>query len=116
MTQTATLWLVYQLTQSVFLLGLIGFATQIPTVVLSPLAGVWVDRLDRIRLLTVTQTLAALQSLALAACVFSGRASFVVLINLAVIQGAINAFDIPARQALNGMLAEKREDLSASSA
>jgi MFS family permease len=112
MTQTATLWLVYQLTQSVFLVGVIGFATQIPTLLVSPVAGVWVDRLDRVRLLVVTQTLAALQSLALAACVFTDVASFPVLVNLALIQGGVNAFDIPARQVLNGMLAERREDLS----
>jgi MFS family permease len=112
MTQTATLWLVYQLTQSVFLVGVIGFATQIPTLIVSPVAGVWVDRLDRVRLLVVTQTLAALQSLALAAAVFAHVASFPVLVNLALIQGCVNAFDIPARQVLNGSLAERRADLA----
>ncbi len=112
MTQTATLWLAYRLTESVFVVGLVGFATQSPTLLLAPLAGVWVDRLDRIRLLTVTQILAALQSLALMVCVLTDTATIPALLALAVAQGVINAFDIPARQALNSMLAERREDLS----
>ena len=67
MTRVATSWLVYLLTGSALLLGTVGFAGQIPTFLLAPFAGVWVDRLDRRKLLVWTQALAALQSLALAA-------------------------------------------------
>ncbi|HEX9082720.1 MAG TPA: MFS transporter, partial [Holophagaceae bacterium] len=67
MTRIATAWLVYRLTGSAFLLGLAGFASQIPTFLLGPFAGVWVDRLDRHRVLVVTQVLSMLQSFALAA-------------------------------------------------
>src|SRR5580698_6178776 len=66
MTRLATSWLVYRLTGSSFLLGVISFAGQLPTFLLGPVAGVWVDRWDRRRVLLVTQVLAALQSLMLA--------------------------------------------------
>jgi MFS family permease len=67
MTRLATSWLVYHLTHSALLLGIVSFAGQILTFALSPFAGVWVERLDRRRLLLWTQVAAALQSLALAA-------------------------------------------------
>src|SRR5262245_27724858 len=66
MTQTTTVWLVYELTKSPAWLGLVAFAGQAPTVLLAPIAGVWVDRLNRKRLLLVTQTLSLAQSLTLA--------------------------------------------------
>src|SRR3954466_14654663 len=71
MTQTASLWLVYHLSASPFMLGLIGFAGQIPIFVLAPLAGIWVDRMNRHRLLVITQILSMLQSFALAALTFT---------------------------------------------
>src|SRR5580698_1892699 len=67
MTRVATSWLVYRLTGSALLLGLVGFSGQIPTFLLAPFAGVWIDRLNRRHLLVVTQVLAMVQSLALAA-------------------------------------------------
>src|ERR1700692_4501948 len=66
MTRVATSWLVYRLTGSALLLGVVGFAGQIPTFLVAPFAGVWVDRLDRRQVLVITQILAMLQSLALA--------------------------------------------------
>src|SRR5271157_5291744 len=66
MTRIATGWLVYRLTRSALLLGTVSFAGQIPTFLLAPFAGVWVDRLNRQRVLVWTQTLAMVQSLALA--------------------------------------------------
>src|SRR6202167_6642502 len=71
MTRVATGWLVYRLTRSALLLGLVGFAGQIPTFLFAPFAGVWVDRLNRRRVLVVTQALAMLQSFALAALALS---------------------------------------------
>src|SRR6476660_10637314 len=70
-TRVATSWLVYRLTGSELLLGVVGFCGQIPTLVLAPIAGVWVDRWDRHRILLVTQVLSMLQSLALALLVFT---------------------------------------------
>src|SRR6202795_119730 len=67
MTRLATSWLVYRLTGSALLLGVVGFAGQIPTFLFAPVAGVWVDRLNRRQVLLVTQFLAMLQSFALAA-------------------------------------------------
>src|SRR5580692_11689086 len=67
MTRLATSWLVYRLTGSAFLLGIVGFSGQIPTFLLAPFAGVWVDRLNRRNVLIVTQILAMVQSFALAA-------------------------------------------------
>src|ERR1700689_3888814 len=66
MTRVATGWLVYRLTGSAFLLGLVSFAGQIPILFLGPFAGVWVDRLNRHRVLIFTQILSMLQSFALA--------------------------------------------------
>src|SRR6266513_3699821 len=67
MTRIATSWLVYRLTGSAFLLGIVGFAGQFPAFLLGPFAGIYVDRWDRHRLLVVTQTISMLQSFACAA-------------------------------------------------
>src|SRR4029078_13488539 len=71
MTQTASLWLMYHLSSSAFLLGLVGFSSQIPMFVRAPFAGVWIDRINRHRLLVITQALSMLQSYALAAFAFT---------------------------------------------
>src|ERR1043165_5237498 len=99
MTRIATSWLVYRLTGSALLLGLVGFAGQIPSFLLAPFAGVLVDRWNRHRLLVATQVLAMLQSLALAVLALTGVINIKHLIWLSVLQGFINAFDMPARQA-----------------
>ena len=75
MTRIATSWLVYRLTGSAALLGIVGFASQIPAFVLGPLAGVWVDRWDRRRTLIITQALSMAQSFALAALALTGTAT-----------------------------------------
>ena len=71
-TRVATSWLVYRLTGSELLLGVVGFCGQIPTLLLAPFAGVLVDRWDRHRILVVTQALSLLQSLALAGLTLVG--------------------------------------------
>ena len=111
MTRIATSWLVYRLTGSAMLLGTVGFMGQIPTFLLSPVAGVWVDRLDRRRVLVWTQALSALQSLALAALTLSHRITIPWILGLAVMQGLINAFDMPGRQAFMVQMVEDRADL-----
>ena len=111
MTRIATAWLVYELTGSAWLLGIVGFAGQIPTFLLAPFAGVWVDRLDRRNVLLVTQALAMLQSLALAALTLTHRITIAEILGLSVFQGLINAFDMPGRQAFMVQMVEGREDL-----
>jgi MFS family permease len=111
MTRIATSWLVYRLTGSAVLLGIVGFANQIPTFLLGPIAGVWVDRWDRHRTLIFTQALSMVQSLALAGLALSGVVKIWEIIVLAVLQGVINAFDMPARQSFVIQMVEKREDL-----
>lgn len=97
-TRIATAWLVYRLTHSPFLLGLVSFAGQIPSFFLAPIAGVWVDRWDRHRTIVTTQTLSMLQSFALAALTLTGVINVWELALLMLAQGVIYAFDIPARQ------------------
>lgn len=111
LTRVATGWLVYRLTNSAFLLGVVGFAGQIPIFLLSPLAGVLVDRWDRHRLLLATQGLAMLQSLMLAGLALSGIIQVWQIILLSIFQGLINAFDTPARQSFVIQMVDKREDL-----
>ena len=111
MTQTATLWLVYHLSSSAFYLGLTGFVSQAPAFLLGPIAGMWVDRVDRHKLLILTQALSLLQSLALAAFAFAGVIAIPHLLVLGFIQGLINAFDMPARQALVVDFVEDRAHL-----
>ena len=98
-TRMATSWLVYRLTGSELLLGVVAFAGQIPLLLLAPFGGVLGDRWDRRRILIITQVLSALQSLALAVLALSGRINVTEIIVLQVIQGIINALDTPARQA-----------------
>jgi MFS family permease len=111
MTRIATSWLVYKLTRSPLLLGVVSFAGQIPTFLFAPLAGVWVDRLDRRRVLVITQILAMLQSLALAVLTLSGHINIPEVIGLGAFQGLINAFDMPGRQAFLVQMVEDKQDL-----
>ena len=111
MTRMATTWLVYRLTHSPLLLGVVGFAGLIPTFVLAPFAGVWIERLERRRLLVWTQAAAGMQSLILAALTLARVVTFREILVLAVFQGLINAFDTPLRQLFVGQMVDDREDL-----
>jgi MFS family permease len=111
MTRVATSWLVYKLSGSAMLLGLMGFAGQIPQFILGPIAGVWVDRLDRHKVLVWTQVLSMLQSFALAALALSNRITYSDIFLLSILQGIINAIDMPARQAFVTEMVEAREDI-----
>jgi MFS family permease len=110
-TTTATNWLVYRLTGSALLLGVVGFAGQFPAFVAGPFAGIFVDRWNRHRLLVATQTISMLQSFALAALVLSNHITLTAIIALSVVQGLVNAFDMPARQAFLLTMVENRADL-----
>ncbi len=112
MTRIATAWLVYRLTKSSLLLGTVSFVGQIPTFLLAPFAGVWVDRLNRRQVLIWTQTLAMVQSLALALLTLTHRITIHDILALSAFQGVINAFDMPGRQAFMVQMVEDRADLS----
>jgi len=112
MTRIATAWLVYRLTHSALLLGTVSFAGQIPTFLVAPFAGVWVDRLNRRHVLIWTQALSMVQSLLLAVLTFTGRIGVEPILALSVMQGLINAFDMPGRQAFMVQMVEDRADLS----
>jgi MFS family permease len=111
MTRVATAWLVYRLTHSALLLGTVSFAGQIPTFIFAPFAGVWVDRLDRRQVLVWTQALAMAQSFALAALTFSHTITIQWILVLSILQGVINAFDMPGRQAFMMQMVGDRADL-----
>ncbi len=111
MTRLATSWLVYRLTGSALLLGVVGFAGQIPTFIFAPFAGVWADRLKLRHLLVVTQTLAMLQSFALAILTLTRHITVPEIIWLSVLQGVINAFDMPGRQTFLVQMVEDKQDL-----
>jgi len=112
MTRLATTWLVYRLTGSAVLLGTVSFCSQIPMFFLAPIAGVWVDRWDRRRTLVITQSIAMLQSFALAALTLSGVIRVWHIVALSLVQGVVNAIDMPARQSFVIQMVERREDLS----
>jgi len=110
-TRIATSWMVYRLTGSELLLGLTGFAGQIPLLILAPFAGVLADRWNRHHILVVTQILSALQSMALAALALTDTITVTHIILLQVAQGIINSFDTPTRQAFVAEMVEDRADL-----
>src|SRR3954452_17096620 len=116
MTRVAIGWLVFRLGGAAAprLLGVVSFAGLAPTFFLGPVAGVFVDRWDRHRVLVVTQVLSLVQSAALAWVAFRGEPGNVfigLVVALSVAQGVINAFDMPARQSMLVEMVARREDL-----
>jgi MFS family permease len=111
MTRLATSWLVYRLTRSALLLGLVDFSALIPTFALAAFAGVWIERLNRRTLLVWTQAAAAVQSLALAALTLTHVITIGEVIALSMLQGLINAFDLPGRQSFIVQMVDDRRDL-----
>ena len=108
----ATSWLVYHLSGSTLLLGLASFAIQIPFLVLTPIAGVYVDRLDRRRVLVVTNAIATAQSAAMFCVVAFGVVQPWHLIAGNLVLGVANAWDAPARQSILVRLVGGRADLA----
>src|SRR5258708_13735539 len=112
MTRLATTWCVYRLTHWALLLGIVPFAGQIVAFEVGRGAGVWVERLNRRKLLVWTQAAASIQSLAMAALTLAHVINLWEIIFLATLQGLINAFDMPARQSFLVQMVEDRNDLS----
>lgn len=111
MQRIAMPWLVYHMTGSALLLGVVGFAGQIPSFLLSPVAGVLTDRWSRYRVLLVTQILSLVQAGVLAWLCLAGVVQIWEIIVLSMILGCINAFDVPARHSFVIDMVEKKEDL-----
>jgi MFS family permease len=111
MQTLALTWLVYRKTNSPFILGIIGFASQFPTFLISPVAGVLADRFNRHRMIILTQTASMLQAGILAWLTLTDRAAVWNIIPLCVLLGIINAVDIPTRQSFLMEMIENREDI-----
>jgi len=111
MQRIAMPWLVYHMTGSALLLGVVGFAGQIPTFLLAPVAGVLTDRLSRYRVLVATQIISLVQAAVLAWLCLAGVIQIWEIVVLSVILGCVNAFDVPARHSFVIDMVEKKEDL-----
>lgn len=105
-------WLVYELTNSALVLGQVTLVMAVPVLILSPWAGVVIDRVPRRTVLFITQTVQMLQAFALAALTFTGHIQVWHVFVLSTVRGFANAFDAPARQAFYVELVDNREDLS----
>lgn len=113
MQNVAQSWLVYRLTDSALLLGLVGFLGQLPVFLLTPFGGVIADRYNRHRIIIITQALAMIQSLVLACLTLSGRVTITWIISLALTLGIVNAFDLPARQSFISELVDDHDLINA---
>jgi MFS family permease len=111
MQQVAVGWLVYRLTQSPFLLGLVGFASLAPGFVIAPFAGVLADRHDKHRIVITTQVVMMFQALALGLLVLTEAVTIGWILALMAVLGAASGFDIPARQSFLIELVDDRDDL-----
>jgi MFS family permease len=111
MQRIAMPWMVYNMTGSALLLGVVSFAGQIPSFLLSPVAGVFTDRLNRYHVLLVSQILAMIQAFLLAWLSLSGTIQIWQILLLGIVLGCINAFDVPSRHAFVIDMLEKKEDL-----
>lgn len=111
MQAIAMSWLVYRMTNSAFMLGVVGFSSQIPTFIVSPFAGPIADRFNRHKILVITQVLSMVQALLLAVLTLSGLIQVWHIIALGIFLGCINAIDIPARQSFVVEMVEKKENL-----
>ena len=111
MQQMAIGWLIYRLTNSLFMLGFVGFLGNIPTFIFTPFAGVLADRMDKHRMLIVTQALEMIQALILAALIMTGRIEVWHILALTIFLGIAVAFDSPARHAFIVEMVVKKEDL-----
>jgi len=100
MQRTAVVWVVYSITHSAFLLGVTIFAEQFPSFIFSIFGGIAADRYDRYKVIKITQITSMVQAVLLAALVFTRHTVVWAILALSVILGIINAFDVPARQAL----------------
>lgn len=111
MQRTAVVWVVYSMTHSAFLLGVTIFAEQFPSFLCSIPGGVAADRYNRYTVIKITQLTSMFQAVLLAVLVITGHVAVWAILLLSVILGIINAFDVPARQALINDVVARPADL-----
>jgi len=111
MQRIALPWLVYQMTGSEVLLGVVSFAGSIPSFLLAPFAGVLIDRWSRHRVLIVTQIISMIQAAVLAGLSLTGHLEIWHIIVLSVMLGCINSFDMPARHSFVINMVDDKEDI-----
>lgn len=111
MQRTAVIWVVYSITHSAFLLGVTIFAEQFPSFLFSIFGGIAADRYDQYKVIKITQIASMLQSVLLALLFITGHTAIWAILALSVILGIINAFDVPARQALVHEVVADQADL-----
>ncbi len=111
MERIAINWLVYTTTHSALMLGIVNFAGQIPTLLLSPYGGAISDRHNRYKILLTTQISAMVQASIMATLVLTHTYNIYWIIGLSIVLGIINAFDTPSRQSLMIRLIEDKRDL-----
>lgn len=112
MQRTAVIWVVYSLTKSAFLIGVTIFAEQFPSFLFSMFGGIAADRYDRFKIIKITQVASMFQSVMLAVLLLSDHAAIWSILALSVLLGIINAFDVPARQAMVHDIVADQSDLS----
>ncbi|HLP62354.1 MAG TPA: MFS transporter [Candidatus Deferrimicrobium sp.] len=112
MQNVALSWLVYRLTGSAFMLGVIGFITQTPMMILTPLTGVLADRWNRYRVMIATQVSMMILALALAILVLTHWIAMWQIIVIGLGFGVANALDAPTRHSFIVQLVDNREDIS----
>jgi MFS family permease len=111
MQRTAVVWVIYSLTHSAAMIGLVMFAQQFPSFLLTLIGGVVADRYSRHRILLVTQTASMTQAILLAVLILAGHYVIWEILGLSVVLGIINAFDVPARQPMIHEMVDHKEDL-----
>ena len=104
-------WMVYRMTNSAAMLGVVGFTSQVPSLVITPFAGVLADRWDKYRVIVICQVLAMIQAFAIAFLTLSGRIAVWHIAVLSMTLGVISAFEIPARHAFVVQMVDRKEDL-----
>ena len=100
MQQVGQGWLALQLSNDAFIVGLVSAAGSLPVLLFSLYSGVFVDRLNKLRIVTIAQVLLSIEAAVLWWAVWSGRINIPLLVGLAGINGLISAVEIPARQSL----------------
>src|ERR1700761_5809624 len=111
MQRTAVIWVIYLLTHSASMIGFAVFAQQFPAFLLSLFGGVVSDRFSRYKILLVTQTASMIQAILLAVLILTGRYVIWEILTLSAVLGAINAFDVPARQPMVHEMVDDKEDI-----
>ena len=112
MQRTAVIWVIYTITHNVFMIGVAMFAEQFPSFIFSIRGGIIADKYDRYKVLLVTQSLSALQAVALTIFVFFGNYNVPLILSLSVFLGIVNAYDVPVRQSMINEIITNKNDLT----